>query len=59
MCDSRKKVDSLPDGYKTSHRLKYMISEKVGDKLGTWWQAENGKENVYIQVCGYFLMCHS
>lgn len=49
-CDSRNASDRLPNGYKTSHRLKYMVSDKVEDKLKTWWQAQNGKENVYIQV---------
>ena len=50
VCDSRKKADSAQNGFKESHRLKYIISDEVGDKLSTWWQAESGKENVYIQV---------
>ena len=49
-CDSRNASDRLANGYKRSHRLKYMVSDKVEDKLKTWWQAQNGKENVYIQV---------
>ena len=50
ICDSRKKSDSAANGYENSHRLKYIISDEVGDKLSTWWQAESGKENVFIQV---------
>ena len=50
VCDSRKKADSAKNGYEESHRLKYIISDKVGDKLTTWWQAKSGKENVFIQV---------
>eukprot|EP00794_Sanderia_malayensis_P006149 gene6149-6855_t len=49
-CDSRAYQDRLPDGYKKSHLPKYMVSSKVEDKLRTWWQGENGKENVYIQL---------
>ena len=50
VCDSRKKADSAKNGFEESHRLKYIISDKVGDKLTTWWQAKSGKENVFIQV---------
>lgn len=50
ICDSKESVDRRPYGYERSHRLKYMISDSVDDKLRTWWQAENGKESVYIQV---------
>ena len=50
VCDSRKKADDAQNGFKESHRLKYIISDEVGDKLNTWWQAQSGKENVYIQV---------
>ena len=45
VCDS-----STPEN---NHEPSKMISEFNGRKEKTWWQSENLKEDVYIQVCDY------
>lgn len=49
-CESTKKVDEKPDGYKRSHLPKYMVTREPSKRLEGWWQSENGKQNVTIQV---------
>ena len=43
-------VDLTPEGYKYSHLPKYMVTTSPKDRLKGWWQAENGKQEVQIQV---------
>ena len=44
VCDS-----SIPEN---NHEARKMISEFNGRKERTWWQSENAKEDVYLQVRG-------
>nr|XP_036214745.1 laminin subunit beta-1 [Bactrocera oleae]XP_036214746.1 laminin subunit beta-1 [Bactrocera oleae] len=48
LCDTRE--DTRNDPYK-NHRIGQIIYKtKPGTNLPTWWQSENGKENVTIQL---------
>lgn len=43
--------DSRPgSGERYSHAPKYMVILFKDEPKTTWWQSENGKENVYLQV---------
>jgi len=45
ICDSRERANQI-----FKHLPEYMLSNFDGDNTGQWWQSENGKENVYLQV---------
>lgn len=48
VCDSRQPyVQGL---YTMSHRIENIVSSFLVDRKYRWWQAENGKENIYIQL---------
>ncbi|XP_076839895.1 LOW QUALITY PROTEIN: laminin subunit beta-2 [Brachyhypopomus gauderio] len=47
-CDSRRSYDPV---YNTiSHRIENVITTFRPDRKKCWWQSENGKSNVYIQL---------
>ena len=49
-CDSRRKYEpGFPQTY-MSHRIENIVSTFRRDWKQRWWQAENGVENVYIQL---------
>ncbi|XP_002168125.3 laminin subunit beta-1 isoform X1 [Hydra vulgaris] len=49
-CHSTPEIESSGNRYKYSHLPKYMVTQVPADRLKGWWQAENGVENVTIQV---------
>lgn len=50
-CDSTRAVSGgTSQAYKYSHLPKYMVTASPQDRLKGWWQAENGKQEVMIQV---------
>lgn len=56
-CQSTREVDGTPLGYKNSHLPKYMVTTSPKDRLKGWWQAENGKQEVQVQVsCEVFIL---
>ena len=49
-CDSRREYEpNSPQTYR-SHRIKNIVSTFRRDWKQRWWQADNGVENVYIQL---------
>eukprot|EP00111_Clytia_hemisphaerica_P016792 TCONS_00049800-protein len=49
-CESTREVDLTPESYKYSHLPKYMVTTSPKDRLKGWWQAQNGEQEVQIQV---------
>ncbi len=40
----------MPGIHTTSHRIENIVSSFLEDRKKRWWQSQNGKENVYIQL---------
>ena len=49
-CDSRREYDRNNERTRMSHRIGNIVSTFRRDWKQRWWQAENGVENVYIQL---------
>lgn len=50
-CASCNSTDPWVEGFnENSHRIENIVSSFRGRKRTRWWQAENGKEKVYIQL---------
>ncbi|TRY90633.1 hypothetical protein DNTS_003700 [Danionella cerebrum] len=47
-CDSRRPYD--PHSNPLSHRIENVITTFKPDRKKSWWQAENGKSDVYLQL---------
>lgn len=55
-CQSDSTVENTPQGYRSSHLPKYMVTTSPQDRLKGWWQSENGKQEVTIGVRVYLLL---
>ncbi|XP_029638138.2 laminin subunit beta-1 [Octopus sinensis] len=49
-CDSRQSFSPHLQTQPLNHRIQNIVYSFGRRKRGRWWQAENGKENVYIQL---------
>uniref|UniRef100_A0A0N5AN25 Laminin subunit beta-1 n=1 Tax=Syphacia muris TaxID=451379 RepID=A0A0N5AN25_9BILA len=48
-CDSRQEWRPFREPYKLSHRIENVVSESYEDSTRSWWQSENGVQNVSIR----------
>merc|ERR1719354_1132731 len=49
-CDSRDDRSGYTNEHATSHQVKYVVSTSPKDRLAGWYQAENGVQDVTIQL---------
>ncbi|KJH49213.1 laminin EGF-like protein [Dictyocaulus viviparus] len=49
-CDSTTEWRPYRDPYRLSHRIENVVSDGYEDKYRSWWQSENGVQNVTVQL---------
>ncbi|CAJ0952788.1 unnamed protein product, partial [Mesorhabditis belari] len=49
-CDSRQPWSPNRDPGRMSHRVENVVTEAFEDKTRSWWQSENGQQNVSIRL---------